>query len=52
MGISSPLDSHLFKGKDCGSHYFCHPNITKDKNGILKKLQEAGVDAAIVGNAG
>ena len=27
-------------------------NITKDKNGILKKLQEAGVDAAIVGNAG
>ena len=27
-------------------------NITKDNNGILAKLQAAGVDAAIVGNAG
>ena len=35
MGISSPLDSHLFKGKDCGSHYFCHPNSTKDKNCVI-----------------
>lgn len=27
-------------------------NITKEKNGIADKLQEMGVDAAIVGNAG
>ena len=27
-------------------------NITKDKNGIPEKMQELGVDAAIIGNAG
>ena len=35
MDISSPLDSHLFKGKDCGFHYFSHPNSTKDKNCVI-----------------
>ena len=35
MDIVSSLDSHLFKGKDCGFHYFCHPNSTKDKNCVI-----------------
>lgn len=32
MAISSPLDSNLIEGKNCGFSFFCCPNSTKCKN--------------------